>query len=373
MTTKAEAVVAKVSKDPTATLTAEDAEALLAQKNRTLMMEKLLGMYFFKQGKFEEALVHAQKAFETEKTNENAKNIALLMRKAGRTPDAIKFALAHEELYEPIIFNDVMCMMYGDIREVEPAVRHGTKSLELKDAGSGTAPKIVPMIHNVEGYTPGKKVIAFSLWGRDQRYLTGALNNAIVGRYLYPGWTLRFYVDKSVPPEFNRQLKQNGAQVLVAPDAMPAATYGLFWRFMVEDDENVDVYIVRDADSVMNIRERVAVQAWLESGKAFHVMRDLPTHSELILAGMWGAHRGNIGNMRARVTQHLDAEQKRMNNVTTDQVFLRNVIWPIVKQDALVHDAHFNFGDPVRFDPSYPLPGTMHIGQNDWANYRRTG
>ncbi len=84
-----------------------------------------------------------------------------------------------------------------------------------------------------------------------------------------------------------------------------SASFGLFWRFLVEDDPDVDFFLVRDADSVMNIKECAAVEDWLASGKAFHVMRDLPIHAELILAGMWGAHRGNIGNMRQRIVDHV--------------------------------------------------------------------
>ena len=373
MSAKAEAIVAKVVADPTVQLTAEDAETLLAEPDRTLMMEKLLGMYFFKAQDFENALVHATKAFEAEKTPENAKNISLLLRKARRVQEAVDFAARNEEMFDPIVFNDVMCMMHGDLRNVDEAVRYGTRSLELKDAGAEAAPTLEPVTRTFDPMQRKRNKIVFSLWGQDKRYLSGAQNNAIVARYLYPGWSVRFYVDRSVPEQVIKALSFQGAQVVLAPESLPAAKFGLFWRFMVEDDPDVDFYIVRDADSVMNIKEAAAVEDWLASGKAFHVMRDLPSHSELILAGMWGAHRGNLGNMGDRVRAHLDGEAKRLNNVTTDQVFLRNVIWPIVRQDALVHDDYFDFGNPTRFRDEFRLPGSMHIGQNDWVNLKRKG
>ena len=371
MVTKAEAVVAKVIKDPTLKLTSEDAEALLAAPNRTLMMEKLLGMYYFQAQDFERAITHAKTAFESEKTAENAKNISLLLRKCGRTQEAVAFATDNEALFDPIVFHDVMCMMHGDLKNIPEAVKHGTRSLTLKDEGAVAAPKLEPVTRPFDPTQPARNLIVFSLWGTDNRYLAGAQNNAIVARYLYPDWKVRFYVDRSVPEQVIKALRHMGAQVVIAPDKLPAAKFGLFWRFMVEDDENVDIYLVRDADSVMNMKERAAVEDWLRSGKAFHVMRDLPTHSELILAGMWGAHRGNLGNMSKRVLDHIGAEQKRLNNVTTDQVFLRNIVWPIVKQDALVHDDYFDFDNPTRFRDEFRLPGSMHIGQNDWVNLRR--
>ena len=45
-------------------------------------------------------------------------------------------------------------------------------------------------------------------------------------------------------------------------------------------------YWVRDADSVVNVREKVAVEEWLASTRHFHLMRDHYDHSELVLAGM---------------------------------------------------------------------------------------
>ena len=165
-------------------------------------------------------------------------------------------------------------------------------------------------------------------------------------------------------------LVRNGAQVVLLDD-LPAARFGTFWRFLVEDDPSVDIYLVRDADSVVNVKERWAVADWLKSGKAFHVMRDNPQHSELMLAGMWGAHRGNIGEMRERVERAVEAGKNVGNNLTLDQHFLRNVIWPIARNSVQIHDDYFGFMDPTRFSEDFPLPRPMHIGQNDWVNFRK--
>ncbi|MEM7190034.1 MAG: hypothetical protein AAF439_10530, partial [Pseudomonadota bacterium] len=237
-----------------------------------------------------------------------------------------------------------------------------------KDAACEPAPELDPTTRRFDPDTPKRNIISFSLWGADRRYIIGAQNNAIVARYLYPGWTCRFFVDDSVPAQALQSLASQGAQVIKAPVAWPAAQYGLFWRFLVEDDPNIDFYLIRDADSVMNIKERAAVEDWLASGQSFHVMRDLPAHSELILAGMWGAHRGNIGGMARRVQNHIANAKKMMNHRIIDQEFLRQEIWPIVRQDVLVHDDWFDFGDPVRFRDELTLPSRMHIGQNDWVH-----
>ena len=42
---------------------------------------------------------------------------------------------------------------------------------------------------------------------------------------------------------------------------------GMFWRFLPFDDKDVDIFIVRDTDSRINLREELAVKYWLESNK----------------------------------------------------------------------------------------------------------
>ena len=83
-----------------------------------------------------------------------------------------------------------------------------------------------------------------------------------------------------------------------------------------------------------------------------------------------GAHRGNLGNMRKRITDHVAGGIKKINNTITDQEFLRSEIWPVVRQDVLVHDTWFNFGDPRRFRQEFILPANYHVGQNDWVHQR---
>lgn len=58
------------------------------------------------------------------------------------------------------------------------------------------------------------------------------------------------------------------------------------------DDPTIKRFLIRDADSIVSHREKAAVDAWLKSDKWFHLMRDNYSHTELILAGMWGGCTG---------------------------------------------------------------------------------
>lgn len=204
---------------------------------------------------------------------------------------------------------------------------------------------------------PSRNVIAYSLWGSNSRYVDGAVFNARVARVVYPGWTCRFYCDDSVPEAAIGELRRNGAQLIMMPPVREAYR-GLFWRFMVACDPDVDRFLVRDADSPLTCQERVAVDEWIESGKLFHIMRDWYSHSELILAGMWGGVGGVLPDLQPVIGEFYNMAQKER---TIDQHFLRWCIWPLIRDEHLAHDEFFHFGNAVPFPRLGRNPAGMPV------------
>jgi tetratricopeptide (TPR) repeat protein len=357
--------------DPNRRFTAAEAETLAAAGDQDLWAAKAAALHHFRTGDFERAFALMTSVVEREATPENVRNVAVALRSLGRAQEAIDWMESRRDGFDRIEYHDVLCSLLVRLGRIKEAVAHGDRALALKNEAAPAADLPNPVIRPFDVGQRSRNLIVFSIWGDDVRYLNGAITNAIVARYLYPGWTTRFYADASIPAPFRDALVQNGAQVVLVED-LPADRFGLFWRFLAEDDPDVDIYLVRDADSVINIKERWAVADWLDSGKAFHVMRDNPQHSELMLAGMWGAHRGNIGGMRKRIEDSVAAGRNVGNNLTLDQHFLRNVVWPIARNSVKIHDDYFDFLAPTRFSTSFPLPGAMHVGQNDWVNFRKS-
>lgn len=353
--------------NPNRSFTPVEVRTLERAAEQSIWAAKAAALNRFKQGSLEPALALMQTIWRREPTGESLKNIAVCLRSLRRYAEAIEWLSRHGQVMDQIQYHDLLCSLYRLSGNIEEAVRQGDTTLQLKDA---SCPEVDSRSFTIRSFDPNSRkrnIISFSLWGNDPRYLQGAITNSIVCRYVYPGWTVRFYINNSLPPSVSQSLLANGAQ-LVAVSGLPAEKFGLFWRFLVEDDKDVDIYLVRDADSVVNIREAWAVTDWLRSKAAFHVMRDRASHSELMLAGMWGAHRGNIGRMRDRIAEHVQNADRIGNDLTTDQRFLRTRIWPIVRQSVMTHDSFFNFGNPRRYPAEVALPGNMHIGQNDWVN-----
>src|SRR4030095_8667136 len=91
-------------------------------------------------------------------------------------------------------------------------------------------------------------------------------------------------------------------------------------RFLVNDDPDVGHFIIRDCDSVVSQREADAVAEWLASGLPFHSMRDWYTHTDVLLAGLWGGIARVFPDMSDRIEAFLDENPV---NTNWDQLFLR--------------------------------------------------
>ena len=100
-----------------------------------------------------------------------------------------------------------------------------------------------------------KRVISFGLYGGKEKYTLGAVRNAELAKVYFPGWTCRFYCTSDVPKEIVEKLKSLGSEIESIPSGMGYSS-GMFWRFMVAEDPEVDRYIIRDVDSRLNARDR---------------------------------------------------------------------------------------------------------------------
>ena len=177
----------------------------------------------------------------------------------------------------------------------------------------------------------GKKVISFSLFGKNPKYTLGAVANARHANRAYPGWVCRFYVTDDVPEFVVSKLKDYGVEVInIGPRLSHEPT---LWRFFATVDPEVDITLLRDADSRFTKCELLMVNEWLASDKKFHVMHPGP-YPLPILAGLWGV-RGNIPNLKELLEDHL---RSGVNTRGTDEQFLKDKLYPQMKGKVFVHE-----------------------------------
>lgn len=255
---------------------------------------------------------------------------------------------------------DLICAAAQGCGQFEAARDAGTRALTLKD--QHCTPPAATLAPPPPPPPAARQVIAYSLWGTQPTYLRGALDNLLAAPRLYPGWQVRIYMDSSVPPDWQALLRELGADLRLQP-AGQITRQKLCWRFHVANDPGVHRFLVRDIDSVLTARERAAVDAWIASGRSFHVMRDWWTHTDLMLAGMWGGLAGRLPSIAELLATYRPAAMETPN---VDQWFLRDRVWPLLRDDCLVHDRCFRMAGAQPW-PTPDPPGTEHVGQDEHA------
>ncbi len=258
--------------------------------------------------------------------------------------------------------HDGLAHAYGELGKMEKARHHGECSLLLKDAAHAPPEGMALKSQELPPFrsdAPERNIIAFSLWGGNFRYLDTAVRNAELAGALYPEWRCRFYVDETVPDFIRGQLLASGADVVM----MDVSTLysGLFWRFLVANDTLIDRFLCRDADSLINLRERAAVMEWVHSDRAFHVMRDDHAHTDPILAGMWGGVANLLPPLETLWRPYVENAHRGTN---CDQKFLREIVWPLIREQVTIHDRVFRVFNAKPFPAGTDRAGSWHVGEN---------
>ena len=203
-----------------------------------------------------------------------------------------------------------------------------------------------------------KKVICFSLWCQDKpmdnknyqthnMYCNGAIRNLEIQRNdeIYKDWTLRFYINNTVPEEIQGKIKELGGELV---DMTNSKIPGMYWRFLAIEDKSVDIFEVRDTDSRINKREEDAVNEFINSDKVLHVMRDHPHHFYKILGGMWGFKNNKVNIDFSKMLHKFLKDRKYKFKRMDDMIFLDKV-YDKMNGNIIGHDHFFKFPENKDF------------------------
>ncbi|XP_042228611.1 uncharacterized protein LOC121870734 [Homarus americanus] len=205
----------------------------------------------------------------------------------------------------------------------------------------------------------GQRVVSFSYYSVDpvtdydsehsKKYFRPLYGRALAIATLYPGWLMRIYHNVSSQDHnatkylcsiYCAHSHVDLCPVTELPDLgnlIQQVVVGRLWRF-AEGDPTVEAFMSRDTDSWILERETVVVQEWLKSGKAFHVIRDHPSHKAIILAGLWGGFNiwpNTLRRVRGDIFHH-----PANYSLKYDQYMLATRVWPVIKNDVLQHDSY---------------------------------
>lgn len=317
-------------------------------------------------GDYAAALTEARQARLITRSAEVVVSEALCLIRLDRAQEAFDLASHVPAAQRDVNFIDLMADLCGRLDKQEEGRAYGNLALRLKDEQSAAGhawpiPAATPPAFTPD---PSANIVAYSLFGNSPRYCESAILNCHAVAKLLPGWSARFYHDQSVPGAVLRRLREAGAQLLEVDAATQAQVPPLMWRFLVADAPEARRFLLRDADSVVGEREKACVDAWLASPFWFHLIRDWYTHSELLLAGLWGGCAGVFPAMRDEIAAFMAQGERSPTHY--DQHFLRQRIWPTVRQSVLSHDSQFDFynNTPIPFVEGARCDNAHHIGAN---------
>jgi len=199
------------------------------------------------------------------------------------------------------------------------------------------------------------KIISMTLYGNNPIYTDGSIENAkLIPKIFGNEWEIRFYI-RDVNQSVIQQLKALNCNVIDMQNN--DIKNGRLLRFLAIEENNI--VLVRDCDSIVSNREKMMVLDFLNSKKKLHIIRDHPNHKEFMMAGMFGFNNSGI-NMKKII---YESKIKDNSHYTMDQVFLAKCVYPLFKNDMLIHD-NFNKFYKERDEIILKYPRVInHIGQ----------
>lgn len=178
-------------------------------------------------------------------------------------------------------------------------------------------------------------VFSFCLYGSvNPLYYTGLLENIyLIGRF-FPEWKVYVYLGSDVTTDMRELLVS--VPFVVVRDTHITNAENMIHRFFAIDEEEVELMIVRDADSRIHWKDRWAIQQFvLQPNYTGHIIRDNNQHRVAMMGGLWGIRK------RANICIRHEYEQfcihPRDHGAGVDQSFLAERIYPKILNTALVH------------------------------------
>jgi hypothetical protein len=211
-----------------------------------------------------------------------------------------------------------------------------------------------------------KKSINFSIYGENPKYLEGMLKNIELAKTVYPDWMVYIYYNNTVPLFVLDSYKTHDNVKLI--DMSNENLPGMVWRFFPNDS---DIFIVRDADSRLFDREKLAVDEWLETDKTLHILRDHPHHGHPILGGMWGLRVRENFDITKSINDYFSGKDHGLFDRMLDMNFLKEEIYQRYQTDSVVHDSVFDIDSHSRPFPS-KMEDCKFVGEIFDANDNRS-
>jgi hypothetical protein len=140
-------------------------------------------------------------------------------------------------------------------------------------------------------------------------------------------------------------------------------------RFFAIDDEDVEIMMVRDADSHVHWKDRWAINDFLSKPEFLvHTIRDHVEHTAKLMGGLWGMRK--IPEFSIRKQYELFTQNPIDRGYGLDQSFLTTYIYPYIINVLLVHvSGGFVFQNEHSVKFPFVYSESLYCGRNDGSDF----
>lgn len=179
-------------------------------------------------------------------------------------------------------------------------------------------------------------VFSFCLYGPpNPKYYTGMLENVFLAGIHFPTWKVYIYYAPDVTPDIINHLGVCSNVVLRPTEIL--GELNMIRRFFAIDEPDVEIMMVRDADSRIHWKDRWAIRDFLSKPEfVAHTIRDHKEHTAFIMGGLWGLRKSSCLNMTEEYASYKE-DKSLGHRLAHDQNFLGDVIYPKVIDKLLIH------------------------------------
>lgn len=216
-------------------------------------------------------------------------------------------------------------------------------------------------------------VLAFSFCiynGYNPLYYVGLLENIELIQRHFPEAYIYVYIGNDVPDWYVIELRARARVILrFTHETGPR---NMIHRFFAIDEPEVDIMLVRDADSRVHWKDRWAIREFLNSPESkVHIIRDNPEHATAIMGGLWGMRTIEGMKIRDLYEAHRQSNAKG-HGMGLDQDFLIDCVYPRITSVMLIHSSQtWRFRE---FEVIHPFPFTytndIYCGRVECSEYR---
>ena len=181
------------------------------------------------------------------------------------------------------------------------------------------------------------RVFSFCLYGPERPiYYRGLLENIEIIQEHFPDWNVYIYYAPDVTVEMLEKLKTY-PNVVLRPTGVLGAVNMVYRSFAI-DEPDVEIMMVRDADSRVHWRDRWAINDFVNRPEYLaHTIRDNVVHTVALMGGLWGMRKQANINVQQEYTNF---SKETVHQRGHDQYFLQKIIYPKVLPNLLVHHSN---------------------------------